>query len=117
MAKTNTAEYLRGLMKEAGIYQSFFEAQIADAADTCDMIESMRKKLGKNFVMQEMKTAGIDMKMVANPLIGEIKSMKVIYMNQLGALGLNYNGYKKKESGKTSKKDKMQEFFENRLKK
>lgn len=99
MAKNETShEYLVRLMTEAGTYDPRYEAQIEDAADTRDLIKKIRKAIGSNLCNKEMKTGGIDVKDVANPLLDTLGKYKKIFQGQLSALGLNWDGFKKSEN-------------------
>ena len=96
MAKTETShQNLVRLMEEAGTYDPRYEMQIEDAADTKDWIKKIRKEIGRDLVSTEMKTAGVDIKKVANPLLEVLAKYKKLFQGQLAALGLNYDGYKK----------------------
>lgn len=96
MAKQETShQYLVRLMEEAGTYDPRYEMQIEDAADTKDWIKKIRKEIGRDLVSTEMKTAGVDIKKVANPLLEVLAKYKKLFQGQLAALGLNYDGYKK----------------------
>ena len=96
MAKTEKSyEYIKRLMEEAGTYDARYDLQIEDAAETRDMIKALRKEIGRDLVSTEMKTAGVDIKKVANPLLEPLAKYKKLFQGQLAALGLNYDGYKK----------------------
>lgn len=96
MAKTETShDFIVRLMEEAGTYDSRYELQIEDAAETRDLIKKIRKEIGRDLVSEEMKTAGVDIKKVANPLLSTLATYKKLFQGQLAALGLNYDGYKK----------------------
>lgn len=96
MAKTEKSyDFIVRLMNEAGTYDARYELQIEDAAETRDLIKKLRKEIGSDFVSNEMKTAGVDVKKVANPLLDTLAKYKKLFQGQLAALGLNYDGYKK----------------------
>lgn len=96
MAKNETSyEYIVRLMTDAGTYDPRYEMQIEDAADTRDLIRKIRKEIGRDLVSNEMKTGGVDIKKVANPLLETLAKYKKLFQGQLAALGLNYDGYKK----------------------
>ncbi len=96
MAKTEKSyDYLVRLMTDAGTYDPRYEAQIESTAWTLDMIKKIRKKIGNDLVSDELKTAGVDTKKVANPLLDTLNKFQKLYQGQLAALGLNYDGYKK----------------------
>lgn len=117
MAKTETSyEYIIRLMTDAGTYDPRYELQIEDAAETRDLIKKIRKEIGRDLVSTEMKTAGVDIKKVANPLLEVLAKYKKLFQGQLAALGLNYDGYKKPtnkkaESEKTDENDPTAEYF------
>ena len=93
MARKSTSElhneYLRGLMQKAGTYSPKYEAQLADAADTYEMIQQLKKKVGKDVVVKEVKDKGAGVSVKAHPLLDVIVKLKNTYLNQLKALGLN----------------------------
>lgn len=96
MAKTEKSyDYICRLMNDAGTYDPRYELQIEDAAETRDLIKKIRREIGSDFVSNEMKTAGVDVKKVANPLLDTLAKYKKLFQGQLAALGLNYDGYKK----------------------
>lgn len=96
MAKTEKSyDYIKRLMEDAKTYDARYELQIEDAAETRDMIKALRKEIGRDLVSNEMKTAGVDIKKVANPLLEVLAKYKKLFQGQLAALGLNYEGYKK----------------------
>lgn len=117
MAKTETSyEYIIRLMTDAGTYDPRYELQIEDAAETRDLIKKIRKEIGRDLVSTEMKTAGVDIKKVANPLLEVLAKYKKLFQGQLAALGLNYDGYKKPtnkkaESEPTDENDPTAEYF------
>lgn len=117
MAKTETSQqYIKRLMEDAGTYDARYELQIEDAAETRDMIKKIRKAIGSKLVNSEMKTGGIDIKEVANPLLETLAKYKKLFQGQLAALGLNYDGYKKPtnkkaENEQTDEHDPTADYF------
>lgn len=98
-SKQQSITYIRNLMEDAGTYDPRFTAQIEDAADTRDYIDQVKKEIKKvGLLRTEIKTAGIDEKHVANPLLDTLLKFKKLYKDQLAALGLNYDGFKKVEN-------------------
>ena len=96
MAKTEKSyDYIKRLMEEAGTYDARYDLQIEDAAETRDMIKALRKEIGRDLGSTELKTAGVGIKKVANPLLETLAKYKKLFQGQLAALGLNYDGYKK----------------------
>ena len=99
------AERIRQAMQKAGIYEERFEFQIAEAANTIEEIEAMRKVVKKEGrVVTETKTGGVGVKKDAHPLIVQINNFKRTYIQELAALGLNKMSEKKAEA-KTRKND------------
>lgn len=93
------AERIRQAMQKAGIYEERFEFQIAEAANTIDEIEAMRKVVKKEGrVVTETKTGGVGVKKDAHPLIVQINNFKRTYIQELAALGLNKMSEKKAEA-------------------
>lgn len=110
MSKTEKSyEFIVRLMTEAGTYDPRYELQIEDAAETRDLIKKIRKEIGNNLSNDELKTAGVDVKKVANPLLDTLAKYKSLFQKQLAALGLNYDGYKKP----TNKKAESESIDEN----
>ena len=96
MAKTESSiQHIKRLMTDAGTYDTRYELQIEDAAETRDLIKKIRKEIGRDLVSEELKTGGVDVKKVANPLLETLAKYKKLFQGQLAALGLNYDGYKK----------------------
>lgn len=96
-------------MNDAGTYDARYELQIEDAAETRDMIKKIRKSIGSKLTNSELKTGGVDVKEVANPLLETLAKYKKLFQGQLAALGLNYDGYKKP----TNKKAENEQSDEN----
>lgn len=117
MAKTETSqEYIVRLMNDAGTYDPRYELQIEDAAETRDLIKKIRQSIGSKLVNTEIKTGGVDVKEVANPLLDTLAKYKKLFQGQLAALGLNYDGYKKPtnkkaESEPTDEADPTADYF------
>ena len=100
------AERIRQAMQKAGIYEERFEFQIAEAANTIDEIEAMRKVVKKEGrVVTETKTGGVGVKKDAHPLIVQINQFKRTYIQELAALGLNKMSEKKAEAKSRKNED------------
>lgn len=117
MAKNESShDYIVRLMTEAETYDPRYELQIEDAADTRDFIKRIRKEIGRDLVSEELKTGGVDIKRVANPLLEMLAKYKKLFQGQLAALGLNYDGYKKPTNKKAESEaadinDPTMEYF------
>lgn len=100
------AERIRQAMQKAGIYEERFEFQIAEAANTIEEIEAMRKVVKREGrVVTETKTAGVGVKKEAHPLIVQINNFKRTYIQELAALGLNKMSEKKAEAKSRKNED------------
>ena len=101
----DNAARIRLAMQKAGIYEERFEFQIAEAAQTMDEMEAMRRIIKKEGrVLEELKTGGVGMKKDAHPLVVQLNQLKRTFIQELAALGLNKMAEKKAEA-KTQKKE------------
>ncbi|MBQ6984557.1 MAG: P27 family phage terminase small subunit [Bacteroidaceae bacterium] len=93
------AANIRTTMQKAGIYEERFEFQIAEAAQTMEEMEAMRRIIKKEGrVVEEVKTGGVGTKKDAHPLVVQLNQLKRTFIQELAALGLNKMSEKKAEA-------------------
>ena len=110
MAKTklhkNNETRIRKMMEDAGIYESRYELQIEQTAETMvdiEEIKSVIKKEGR--VVQEVKTGGLGMKTAAHPLYMPLNQLQQLLLRQMASLGLNKLSEKKSEAKEAKRQD------------